>query len=424
MLLSDTAARQAKPAEKDYFLPDGKGLSLLVHAAGRKYWTYRFTFEGGRKKMSLGIYPLVSLREARSKRDEAQRRLATGVDPRIEEEGPAVILFRQVADEWDAFRTPRLSAGRKGSAAQARRYLDKDILPALGDIPITEVRRADVLAVVRAVEARGAFNVAEKVRTWLHQIFRFAIAHEYTESSPASDLDIVAAEQPPVRHNPWLAMPELSAFLKDLKNYKGDLVRKGVQLLLLTGVRTAEVRFATHGQFDLEEGVWTIPAASVKQLQKAVRRKGADIPDYLVPLSRQAIQMVREIQAITRQYDLLLPGLHDQTKALSENTLNRAIKSIGYEGRLTGHGIRGTLSTALYEMGWPSAWIEAQLSHADTNQIRGSYNHALYVEQRRQMMQAWADFLDRELIRKGAFDPRSSPQYQTAASAQSAPPKK
>lgn len=419
MALSDTAVRQAKPADKEYTLADGLGLSLLVRPNG-KHWVFRYTYGGTRKKLFMGTYPEVPLKLARQRRDQAREQLAEGTDPKDQrmDEGttevvPEVLLFKQVANEWNDFRTPRLTQGRQGSAAQAKRYLDKDILPMLGEMPIAEVRRSDVLRVIRAIEARGAHNVAEKVRTWLHQIFRFAIVHDYVEINPATDLDVVAAKAPPVKHNPWLKCEELGQFIRDLRAYKGSLfAQKGIELLLLTGVRTAEVRYATHDQFDLKKGVWTIPAGSVKQLRKLVDKEGTDVPDYLVPLSKQAIEVVKQIQEFTKGYSLLLPGRNDHRKPLSENTLNVGIKRLGYEGRLTGHGIRGTLSTALYEMDYPSPWVEAQLSHADENKVRGSYNHALYVEQRRGMMQVWADYLDQLAATTQAYDPQAMPRYQ------------
>ncbi|MCW8157926.1 DUF4102 domain-containing protein [Stutzerimonas stutzeri] len=415
MALSDTAVRQAKPAHKDYTISDSNGLALLVHRNGSKYWTFSYSYQGKRRKLSLGVYPHVSLKRAREKRDECRIQLADGLDPSEIALDTHVSnkRFREVADEWDAFRTPRLTQGRKGSAAQARRYLDKDILPVIGEMAIADVRRSDILRIIRAVEERGALNVAEKVRTWLHQIFRYAMVHEYVEVNPATDLDIVAAEQPPVKHNPWLKLDELGEFVRTLRTYQGSLlVRLAVELMLLTGVRTAEIRQARHEQFDLEGQIWSIPASSVKQLRKRVKLEGSDVPDYLVPLSSQAVGVVRAIQAFTRQYDLLLPGRNDPSKVLSENTLNTAIKRMGYGGKLTGHGIRGTLSTAFYEMGYPSPWIEAQLSHADDNKVRGAYNHALYVDQRRDMMQRWADYLDLLAATTTPFDSRSIPRHR------------
>lgn len=402
MPLTDTAVRQAKTAEKDYTLKDADGLSLFVASNGTKSWHFRFSWHGKQPRISLGTYPEITLREARERRDKARALVAKGVDPRQERRSAkkaagdnAANTFESVANRWYDFKSPRLTTGRQGSAAQSRRYLDKDLIPTLGRIPINEISRTDVLATVRRVEKRGALNVAEKVRTWLNQIFRFAIAEGLIELNPAADLDIVAAVQPPVRHNPILRVDQLGAFLADLDAFDGsEVTRIAIRLLLMTGVRTGELRAATPDQFDLDAALWSIPPEGVKQLRGRVRTEGDLIPPYLVPLPRQAVEDLRALQAITGRYRYVFAGRNDPSKQMSENTINLAIKRMGYEGRLTGHGIRGTISTALNERGYNADWIEAQLSHAGDNRVRRSYNHAEYVEQRRGMMQAWADLLD------------------------------
>lgn len=402
MPLTDTAVRQAKPAEKDFTLKDGDGLALFVAANGNKSWHFRFTLHSKPARISLGTYPEISLKEARELRDKARSQVAKGIDPRLERRKAqhtagieAANTFEAVANRWYEFKAPRLTDGRKGSAAQSRRYLDKDLIPVLGKIPIADVRRADVLIAVRRVEARKALNVAEKCRTWLNQIFRFAIAEGLLEVNPAADLDIVAAAQPPVQHNPFLTTKELPTFLAALRQFPGlEMTRIAVRLLLLTGVRTGELRAASPDQFDLEAGLWSIPPEGVKQLRARVRTEGGVIPPYLVPLPRQAVEELRKLKTLNGRYRYLFAGRNDPGRPMSENTVNDAIKRMGYEGRLTGHGIRGTISTALNEQGYNADWIEAQLSHAGENKVRGAYNHAQYVEQRREMMQAWADSLD------------------------------
>ena len=404
MPLTDTAVRQAKPRDKDYSLADAAGLSLFVAAKGAKSWHFRFSWHGRQPRISLGTYPEISLKEARERRDHARSLVAKGVDPRsarreekLTASTGAVKTFGVVAEEWHAFKSPRMTAARKGGATQSRMYLDKDLIPSLGKLPISDVRRSDVLSAMRRVEARGALNVARKCRSWLNEIFRFAIASGYIESNPASDLDIVAVKEPPEKHNPMLRLAELPAFLKTLRTFNGaEYTRSAVRILLLTGVRTGELRFATRDQFDLDSALWTIPPTGVKQLQKLIRGKdGAKVPPYLVPLSRQAVEEIRNVMELTGAYTLLLPGRSDPAKPMSDGTVNMAIKRMGYEGRLTGHGIRATISTALNEMGYNEDWIEAQLSHAGSSKIRKTYNHAEYVEQRREMMQSWADYLDK-----------------------------
>ncbi|KPC32562.1 Integrase [Pseudomonas syringae pv. cilantro] len=402
MPLTDTAVRQAKAKEKDYSVTDGDGLALFVSANGTKSWHFRYSWHGKQPRISLGTYPEIGLRDARELRDQARSMVARGIDPRSERRQAQQAsaesqqnTFEIVAERWYAFRSPRLSNAAKGGRHQSRLYLDKDLLPVLGKLPIADIRRADVLAAVRRVEKRGALNVAEKCRTWLNQIFRFAIAEGLIETNPAADMDIVAAAQPPVRHNPYLKREELKPFLLKLREYDGSLFTLlAIRLLILTGVRTGEVRAATPGQFDLDAGLWTIPPENVKQLALKVKDGSGDIPPYLVPLSRQAVDVARQLMSMTGQCKLLIPGRNNPNTPMSENTVNDAISRMGYKGKLTGHGLRATLSTALNEMGYNPDWIEAQLSHAGENKVRRAYNHAAYVEQRRGMMQDWADYLD------------------------------
>lgn len=403
MPLTDTAVRQSKPKPKDYSLSDTGGLSLFVAAKGSKAWHFRFSWHGKQPRISLGTYPDVSLKDARELRDKARTLVAKGIDPRTERRQSqqaagthAENTFEAVAERWFDFKRPRLTNAVKGSAEQSRLYLDKDLIPALGKIPISEIRRGDILAAVRRVEKRGALHVAEKCRTWLKQIFSYAIAEGVIDSNPATDLETVAAMQPPVQHNPILrGDDELKAFLDALRNFDGSMfTSSAIRLLLLTGVRTGEMRAAAPGQFDLDAALWTIPAEGVKQLRSRVRTEGDKIPPYLVPLSRQAVEEVRKVLAMTGRCKLLFTGRNNPSKQMSENTVNVAIKRMGFGGKLTGHGIRGTISTALNERDYEKDWIEAQLSHAGENKVRGSYNHAEYVDQRRQMMQEWADYLD------------------------------
>ncbi|BFT63214.1 integrase arm-type DNA-binding domain-containing protein [Pseudomonas moorei] len=403
MPLTDTAVRQAKPADKDFSITDGGGLSLFVATNGTKSWHFRFSWHGKQPRMSLGTYPEISLKEAREKRDQARSLVAKGIDPRSERRkekqaaaDSSIKTFEVVAGEWYAFKLPRWAEAKKGAAKQAQLYLDKDLLPSLGKIPIADVTRKDVLATLRIIERRGALNVARKCRTWLNEIFRFGMACEYLDINPAADLDIVAAKEPPEKHNPMLRRPELKEFLAALRNADlKEYTRSAIRLLLLTGVRTIELRSATIDQFDFDAALWTVPAGTVKQLKKMIRLKGEGVvPPYLVPLSRQAVEEARKVHQMTGRYKLLIAGRHEPTIPISDGTVNMALRRMGYEGRLTGHGIRATISTALNEMGYNEDWIEAQLSHAGSSKIRKVYNHAEYVDQRRGMMQDWADYLD------------------------------
>lgn len=219
------------------------------------------------------------------------------------------------------------------------------------------------------------------------------------QANPATDLHVVAVPLPPVEHNPFLRMSELPAFLQTLRQYRGKLkTQLAARLLLLTGVRTGELRLATPDQFDLNRGLWIIPVMSLKQrtlLTRKQRKRTADIPPYIVPLSAQAAEIVRYMLDDAKpSQKYLFSSTNRLTDRMSENTVNTALKRVGYDGQLTGHGIRATLSTALNELGYPKVWGDAQLSHADPNRTSATYNHAEYVEQRRIMMQDWADRLD------------------------------
>ncbi|MAZ69274.1 integrase arm-type DNA-binding domain-containing protein [Porticoccus sp.] len=407
MALSDTAVRNAKVTGKAYTLPDIDGLSLAVSPIGGKSWHFRYYWVGKQRRMSLGPYPEVSLREARRLRDDARALLVKGTNPHIhrKQKRRAVRLadentFQAVFEKWVEHRKLVLKEGRQSTLSQIQRIFNKDVLPILGKRPIYEIQRPDLLEVVARIEKRGALSIAEKVRVWFRQMFRYAlIIVPDLQQNPAFDLDVVALPQPPARHNPFLRMAELPAMLQMLRNYQGRLqTQLGLRLLLLTGVRTGELRLATPDQFDLERGLWIIPPTVVKQLQLKLRnenRRSDTIPPYIVPLSVQALEIIRfMLERMKPAQHYLFTHASNLKKRISENTLNGALKRMGYKDQLTGHGIRATLSTALNEIGYPKPWIEAQLSHSDPNKVSAAYNHAEYIEQRRHMMQDWADRLD------------------------------
>ena len=407
MALSDLAVRQAKATGKAYTLPDTDGLSLAVTATGGKSWHFRYYWLKEPKRMSLGTYPEVSLREARALRDEARALVAKDINPRIhrKQKRAAVKLagentFEAIYDKWLAHRELGLKKGRQTTLSILPRVFAKDVLPFLGKRSIYEIKRPDLLEVIARIERRKALSVAEKVRTWFNQMFRYAlVVVPGLEQNPASDLDVVALPLPPVNHNPFLRMADLPKLLQRLRKYRGRLqTQLGLRLLLLTGVRTGELRLATPDQFDLDRGLWIIPPDVVKQLQVDMRKKRqlpTDIPPYIVPLSVQAMEVARHLLAEFKPAQHYL-FRHDSElkKRMSENTLNSALKRMGYRDLLTGHGIRATMSTALNEIGYPKVWVDAQLSHVDPNKVSATYNHAEYVEQRRRMMQDWADRLD------------------------------
>ena len=420
MALSDLTVRHAKAADKAYSLPDTDGHGLVVAPTGGKSWHLRYYWLGKQKRISLGNYPEIGLREARTLRDEARALLAKGINPHTDrkQKRHAVKLaadytFKAVFDAWVEHRRKELKEGRQSTLSQILRIFGKDVLPTLGKMSIYDIRRPQLLGVLARIEERKAFTTAEKVRTWLSQLFRYALVIvEGLEANPASDLDVVAEPKPPVSHNPYLHLPELPNFLQKLRRYnpRGWQTQLGIRLLFLTGVRTGELRLATPDQFDLDRGLWIIPPQIVKQLQDEMRKAGKrpqDVPPYIVPLSLQAIEIVRYLLGVMRPAQVhLLTHRSELKKRVSENTLNAALKRMGYEDQLTGHGIRGTISTALNEIGYPKIWVDAQLSHSDPNKVSSAYNHAKYVEPRRRMMQDWADRLD--LLEQGQVEAASA----------------
>ncbi|MFG0721892.1 tyrosine-type recombinase/integrase [Pseudomonas sp. GLN_6] len=387
MPLTDSAIKTAKPKDKLYRLADGNGLCLEVTPTGSKLWRYRYRFNSKAKMLSLGGYPAVTLAQARRKRDDARILLDAGTDPGAERQATKqaqaldALTFEALAREWHAYRSPRWA---KATADKAAAYLESDLLPALGHRPAKSITRPDLVALIRKIESRGAHNVAKKARQWLSQIFRFGLAQGIVEANPATDLDVIAAHAPATRHHPHVTFAELPELLGKIEAAKiNTLTRQAIRLLVLTAVRPGELRAAPWAEFDLDAATWTIP----KERMKARR-------DHQVPLPRQAVAILRNLQEITGRYPLVFAGRNSTSRPMSENTVNKALADVGYKGRQTGHGFRHLLSTELNGRGYNRDWIERQLAHGDADEIRDTYNHATYLEQRRDMMQAWADSVD------------------------------
>lgn len=407
-MLTDLKVRQAKVTGKSYAIADFDGLYLNISATGFKAWHFRFSWGGKRERISFGAYPALSLKDARELRDQARELLAKGVNPHSDRKRKrhAIVLagdhtFQAVYDKWLAHRSLSLeNEGRQSTPKQIERVFKKDVFPLLRHMAIYDVTRAHLLDIIGRVEERGSCSVAEKLRTWFTQLFTYAsVVVPDMGDNPSKDLDVVAMPLPPVENNPFLRMPELPTMLQTLRTYRGrPNTRLGLLLLMLTGVRTGELRYATPDQFDMERGLWIIPVVRLKQrkqLTKKKRQRFSDIPPYIVPLSLQAQEIVRHLLEQFKPAQVyLIPGDWNLKSRISENTFNSALKRMGYEDQLTGHGIRATISTALNELGYPPKWVDAQLSHADPDKISATYNHAEYVEQRRVMMQDWADRLD------------------------------
>ncbi|MGX5793473.1 tyrosine-type recombinase/integrase [Pseudomonas sp. E2-15] len=386
MPLSDTTIRTAKPRDKLYRLTDANGLCLEVTTTGSKLWRYRYRFNGGAKMLALGAYPAVTLLKARQLRDGARQLLIEGIDPgerkKTAKQAQRVegLTFEKLAREWFAYNAPRWA---ESTTYKAKLYLENDLIPGIGSRSVKTITRPDLVELVRKVEARGTLNAAGKIRQWLHQIFRYGLAKGVVDANPATDLSVVAAPPKAARHHPHVTFAELPELLvKSEAANIHSLTRHAIRLLTLTAVRPGELRQAPWAEFDLERATWTIPAERMK-----ARRP------HIVPLPRQAVAILRQLQEVTGRYALVFAGANPD-RPMSENTVNKALRVMGYEGRQTGHGFRHLLSTELNGRGYNKDWIERQLAHGDSDEIRGTYNHAAYVQQRREMMQAWADSID------------------------------
>lgn len=377
----------AKGKEKPYKLADGGGLYLLVNPNGAKYWRLKYRTAGKEKLLAVGVYPDVSLADARAKRDEARRLLAGGGDPsddkKSEKQAKKLSVdntFEALAREWHAYKHPNWS---KGYSEDLMESFEKDIFPYIGKRPITDIKPLDILEALRKLEKRGVLDKMRKIRQACSQTFRYAIVTGRAENNPASELAGALAIQKH-KHYPHLVASEFPEFLQCLSQYSGSRITQiATRLLMLTGVRTIELRAAEWIEFDLDNGLWEVPEERMK-----MRRP------HLVPLSEQVLILLRQLQEMTGRFKLVFPGRNDSTKPMSEASINQVIKRIGYHGRATGHGFRHTMSTILHEQGYNTAWIETQLAHVDKNSIRGTYNHAQYLDGRREMLQWYADYME------------------------------
>ncbi|MFA1240689.1 tyrosine-type recombinase/integrase [Serratia odorifera] len=386
MKLNARQVDAAKPREKAYKLADGAGLYLEVVPSGSRYWRMKYRFNGKEKRMAFGVYPAVSLAQARALRDEAKKKLAEGIDPSFAKKEEKLVrdvqlnnTFQAVALEWHGTKVSRWSEGYASDIIEA---FNKDIFPYIGQQPVNEIKPLILLNVLRRMESRGATEKAKKVRQRCSEVFRYAIVTGRAEYNPAADLTSAMSGHES-KHYPFLTVEELPDFFKALSGYTGSpLVVLAARLLILTGVRTGELRGAFWSEFDLEKAVWEIPAERMKMKRP-----------HLVPLSTQALEIVQQLKVMSGQYPLVFPGRNDPRKTMSEASINQVFKRIGYTGKVTGHGFRHTMSTILHEEGFNTAWIETQLAHVDKNAIRGTYNHALYLDGRREMMQWYANYM-------------------------------
>ena len=387
MPLTDTAIRNAKRADKPRKLADGGGLYLLIQPGGGRWWRLDFRFDGKRRTLSMGVYPDVMLGEARQRRDEARRLLSQGIDPGEHRKLTKNTLpqdadsFEAVAREWYA----RFSPGWVPTHGEKIiRRLERDIFPWIGARPVGGITAPELLAVLRRIEARGRLETAHRAHQNCGAVFRYAVATGRAERDPSGDL---RGALPPAskRHHAAVIHPKaIAELLRVLDGYTGSFVTAcALRLAPLVFVRPGELRRAEWAEIDLDAAEWRIPAAKMKM--RAL---------HVVPLADQALAILRELRPLTGRGRYVFPGARSTDRPMSENTVNAALRRLGYDKDvMTGHGFRTLASTTLHEQGWPSDIIERQLAHAERNKIKAAYNRAEHLPERRKMMQAWADYL-------------------------------
>lgn len=394
LALTALEVSKAMPREKPYKLGAGGGLLLLITPAGGKYWRWSYRFAGKGKTLALGVFPEVSLGDARVARDRSRALLRSGIDPsaarqvaKIARHVSAETLFEPIAREWMAARKDEWA---KSHADKVRLRFTRHVFPYIGKRPIRDITIPETLAVLRRVEARGAIDTAYRVRQQISQVFVYAASAGKCDSNPASDLTGVLKAR--VSHSfPTLTDPTLVGdLLRAIETYRGWFsTRALLRLSPLLFQRPGELRLAEWLEFDLDAALWTVPATRMKR-RKAAKENG---DPHLVPLSRQAVAILRDLYLMSGAGRYVFPSVQHPRAPLSANTLAQALKKLGYKGKMVPHGFRHMADTLLHELGWDDAAIERQLAHVDTNKVRRVYNQAKYLPERVRMMQAWADYL-------------------------------
>lgn len=405
MIIRDLDARQALPREKSYKIGAGQGLYLAIQPSGSKFWRMKFRFHGRENVLSFGRYPEVTLAEARAKCVAARELLRVGRNPalyRSRPSRPASQSFEAIARMWHGGRTASLCPAH---AKRVLARLERDVFPLIGGQPITAIRVAEVLDVLHRVEDRGAADITRRLKQNISQIFRFAMANDWTDTDPT--IHLLGALKPPPRrrHMPRVDIAELPPLVSAIREYdreansrRSETTRQALMFTLLTWARTGEVRFAVWSEFEgLDEPnrrlLWRVPAERMKMKE-----------EHLVPLPRQAEALVRE-RHLRKGKGQFVFGSADPDKPMSENTLLYACYRMGYHRRQTVHGFRGLASTWANETGrYRPDWIEVALAHDCRDKVRAAYNSARYLDSRRSMLQDWADYIEAVGERKRALD--------------------
>ncbi|EMG6526864.1 tyrosine-type recombinase/integrase [Providencia rettgeri] len=401
MALTDVKVRAAKPLDKSYKLTDGDGMHLMVHTNGSKYWRLQYRFGGKQKMLALGVYPDISLAEAREKRDAARKLIANGFDPSEkrkevkEEQQKEFNTFEKVARDWHATN----KKWSEGHSHRVLKSLEDNIFAAIGKRNIAELKTRDLLEPIKAVEISGRLEVAARLQQRVTAIMRYAVQSGLIDYNPAQDMAGAVATGKRV-HRAALELKRLPKFLQRIDAYKGrPLTKLAVKLTLLVFIRSSELRFARWDEIDFENAMWTIPAEreaieGVKHSHRGSKMRTT----HLVPLSRQAIEILKQIYQFSGNHDLIFIGDHNPRKPMSENTVNNALRVMGYDTKteVCGHGFRTMACSSLIESGlWSKDAVERQMSHQERNSVRAAYIHkAEHIEERRLMVQWWADYLD------------------------------
>lgn len=390
MKLTNTACLGAKPKDKPYKLTDGQGLYLEVMPNGSKYWRFKYRFAGKEKRLAFGVYPEVSLKEARDGRAEARESLRKDIDPsivkkkrRLQAHLNANNTFESLAKDWH--ENWKHDKDNKHATTIWNR-LEAEVFPFIGRLPVEEITPPMILDVVRKAEARKAFDVARRIKQTCGQIFRYGVATGRAERDPTADIKD-ALRPYKMEHYAALDAKELPDFLATLEKNEGNLhlqTRLAMKFMMLTFVRTSEMIKATWNEFDLEEGTWIIPAAKMKMKR-----------DHIVPLSKQAIEILNELKVHNGHREWVFPNEARPRQHMCNATITRAIMRMGYKDRMTGHGFRALAMTTIKEkLGYRHDVIDRQLAHARKNKIVAAYDRAEFLDERRVMMQEWADYID------------------------------
>jgi integrase len=389
MPLTDLAVRAALPGPKTTRLFDGGGLYLEVAPSGGKWWRLKYRFAGLERRVSLGTFPLTSLKAARLARDRAKQDLSAGVDPgalrREKKQAVRTAQLQKLDAVAEAWLKHRASAWKPGTLEAIGASLRNDVFPKLGSRPISEIQPRDIRDVVQAIESRGAGETAGRVFQRLRAIFRYAVAHELTTTDPTYALKPAEIFKPrKVTHRASISRAEAPDFLRRLEGYdRNSSTQMALALLILTAVRPGELRGARWEEIDERNAVWRIPAERMKMAT-----------EHVVPLSKQSLRLLKTMSRISGNDAFVFPSPFYPNKPLSDGTLNSALARMGYKGMATAHGFRTLFSTCANESGWDSDVIEKQLAHEERDEVRGAYNRAQWLTERTELMQWWADEVD------------------------------